>query len=596
MPQLGPKHAPIQAALAQGNFEQARVAAVRAMARGSDPGLDLLASVAFGRLGLRDQSLFYAKRAADAAPNDVDCIGNLGIALGLSGDSAAAIGPLTRAVELAPTQVQWRASLSAQQFIIGDYAAGVATCRAGLEVLPGSPELTFNLAAALSDLGHHDESAALLRDACLAHPDDTNLRTAACLASHYAESMPASHVRGVHDAYNAALERQLPPDRHIFRNSRDPERKLRIGLVSGDLRRHSVAFFVEPLLEYADAARVEYIAFSTALREDDFSQRLKARCAAWHAVQPLTFEQLTAKIRQQQIDVLIDLSGHTANHSLVTFHQRGAPVQVTMIGYPGTTGVTQMDARIVDRHTDPPEADALHCERLVRVDGCFLCYRPPEDAPEPVSRSADDPNAPVVFGSFNVLRKLGDRTLAAWAQILNGVPRARLMLKAQGLSQPFARDAMMERLKSHGIAPDRVDLLASTATIHDHLELYSRMDIALDPLVYNGTTTTCEAIWMGVPVITARGPVHASRVGTSLLTAIGATELIADGEDAYVARAIALAADRTQRAAYRAGLREQVRRSSLCDGPAYARRIEAALRSLWGEWCERQACERPTRS
>jgi len=590
MPRFGAKHAPIQAALAEGKFEQARAVALRAMARGSDAGLDLLASVALGRLGNREQSVFYARRAADAAPNDADCVGNLGIALGLTGDSASAIGPLRRAAELAPTQVQWRASLAAHQFMLGDYAAGVATCRAGLEIVPGSPELTFNLAAALSDLGKHDEAAALLRDACLAHPDDVNLRTATCLASHYAESIPAAHVRGVHDAYNAALQRQLAPDRHVFHNPLEPDRRLRVGLVSGDLRRHSVAFFVEPLLQHADASAVEYVAFSTAMREDDFSQRLKARCAAWHAVQPLNFDQLTAKIREQHIDILIDLNGHTANHSLVSFHQRGAPVQVTMIGYPGTTGLTQMDARIVDHVTDPPTADALHSERLLRLDGCFLCYRPPEDAPEPTRNAhaaSDGTPGPIVFGSFNVLRKLGDRTLAAWSEILRRVPDARLMLKAQGLSQAYARDAMLTRLGEHGIAAERVELLAATATIREHLDLYARMDIALDPLAYNGTTTTCEALWMGVPVVTMAGAVHASRVGASLLTTIGAAELIAPDVDAYVTLARTLASDRARLGAYRRELRTKVAGSPLCDGPSYARRVEAAFRTLWREHCVR---------
>lgn len=200
MPQFGPKHAPIRQYLAESKFEQAKAAALRAMARGSDPGLDLLASVACGRLGLRDQSIFYAKRAADAAPGDADIIGNLGIAAGLTGDSVTAAEYLARAAALAPTQVQWLASLSAHQFLLGRYNEGIATCNAGLQIMPGNPELSFNLGAALADLGRHDQAAAALRSACASNPDDLNLRTALCLSSHYAESMTPEQVRAVHDA------------------------------------------------------------------------------------------------------------------------------------------------------------------------------------------------------------------------------------------------------------------------------------------------------------------------------------------------------------------------------------------------------------
>ena len=582
MPNFGPKHAPVRQYLAASQFEQAKSAALRAMARGSDPGLDLLASVACGRLGHRDQSVFYAKRAAEAAPADADIVGNLGIAVGLTGDSASAIEYLARAAALAPTQVQWLASLSAHQFLLGKYNEGIASCRAGLQILPGNPELSFNLGAALAELGRHDDAASVLRDACLANPDDLNLRTALCLSSHYAEAMTPEHVRGVHDAYHATLARQLRSDSTPFKNTRDPNRKLRIGLVSGDLRRHSVAFFVEPLLQYADTSAFEYIAFSTAINEDDYSQRLKKHFAAWHAVSALTYDALAAKIRAQSIDVLVDLSGHTSNHSLVTFHQRGAPVQVSMIGYPGTTGLTQMDARIVDHITDPPEADKWHSERLVRLDGCFLCYRPPEDAPPPVARPV---HTPVTFGSFNVLRKLGDRTLHTWAQILHQVPESRLILKAQGLSQPAAHDATRDRLKALGIDESRVDLISYTPTLKEHLDLYARMDIALDPLVYNGTTTTCEALWMGVPVLTMRGQTHASRVGASLLTCIGATELIASDANDYIAKAVGLARERGTLDTYRQSLRASVQASPLCDGPDYARRVQTAFRALWADWC-----------
>jgi predicted O-linked N-acetylglucosamine transferase (SPINDLY family) len=416
----------------------------------------------------------------------------------------------------------------------------------------------------------------------MANPDDLNLRTALCLSSHYAESMTPDQVRGVHDAYNATLARQLRTDRTPFANTRDPNRKLRIGLVSGDLRRHSVAFFVEPLLQHADTSAFEYIAFSTAIKEDDYSQRLKKHFAAWHSVAALTYDALAAKMRSQAIDILVDLSGHTSNHSLVTFHQRGAPVQVTMIGYPGTTGLTQMDARIVDHLTDPPEADKWHSERLVRLDGCFLCYRPPEDAPAPVARPT---NTPITFGSFNVLRKLGDHTLQAWAQILHQVPESRLLLKAQGLSQPAAQAAIRDRFKALGIDETRVELIAYTPTLKEHLDLYARMDIALDPLVYNGTTTTCEALWMGVPVLTMRGNAHASRVGTSLLSCIGAPELIAADTADYIARAVALARNPGALDTYRHTLRAKLQSSPACNGPGYARRVEAAFRALWAAWC-----------
>lgn len=255
---------------------------------------------------------------------------------------------------------------------------------------------------------------------------------------------------------------------------------------------------------------------------------------------------------------------------------------MTAIGYPNTTGLTAIDVRLVDSHTDPSGDEALATERLLRLDPCFLCYAPPTDAPAPTTPAS---HAPFTFGSFNAIAKVGDACCALWARALAAVPDARLLLKTKALADDTARAALLDRLARAGISPERVELVPSTATVAEHLALYGRIHVALDSFPYHGTTTTCEALWMGVPVVTRVGDRHAARVGASLLAAVGLEELVANDDDAFAAICARLARDRAALEALRHGLRDRLRTSPLTDADGYRTRFTRAIRALWQERC-----------
>ena len=300
-------------------------------------------------------------------------------------------------------------------------------------------------------------------------------------------------------------------------------------------------------------------------------------------------EHAAAQIREHGIDILVDLSGHTSGNRMMLFARKPAPVQLTWLGYPATTGLPTIDGRITDAVADPPgDADRLHTERLIRLDGGFLCYRPYDKAgavaPLP-ARGAGH----VTFGSFNNRAKLSPRTIALWAEIMGQVPDARLLLKATQFKDAGTRERCREAFVAAGVAGERIEILAPLPDAGEHLALYGRVDIALDPLVYNGTTTTCEALWMGVPVVTLRGDRHAARVGASILTTTGLASLIAETPDRYVAIATRLAGDLDALAQLRAGMRERLRKSPLCDAAGFARAMERAYREAWQRWCAAQA-------
>ena len=296
--------------------------------------------------------------------------------------------------------------------------------------------------------------------------------------------------------------------------------------------------------------------------------------------------ELAARLDADRIDIALDLAGHTGHNSVRMFALRMAPVQVSAIGYPDTTGLAQMDYRIVDSYTDPrePAVDARATEKLYRLDPCFLCYRPPDEAPLP-ARDAADPGTGPVFGSFNASHKHNRQLIGVWARILKEVPNATMVLKAQDLSEGVAA-RLLSRFAAAGISPDRVHIMESTKSLAEHLSAYGQVDVALDPFPYNGTTTTCEALWMSVPVVALAGRTPASRVGVSLLTNAGIPELIAQSEDEYVRLATDLISDAPRLAAYRSTLRDRLAVSAIGDAKGYAQRLGAAFRNMWRAYCK----------
>jgi predicted O-linked N-acetylglucosamine transferase (SPINDLY family) len=350
-----------------------------------------------------------------------------------------------------------------------------------------------------------------------------------------------------------------------------------------------VAAFFEPLLHGHDRRIVEVFCYAEVGQADLVTERMRAQSDHWCSTVGMSDADVARKIEEDSIDILVDLAGHTANNRLLVFAAKPAPLQVTWLGYPNTTGLAAIDYRLVDAITDPKgKADGWASEALLRLKDGFLCYAPAADTPNP----APVPSARrgfVTFGSFNNPAKLSDPTLDAWAALLNRAPTSRLLLKGHHFFDDMAaRSLFAARLADRGVAPERLTLLGLQPDPAVHLALYGEIDIALDPFPYNGTTTTCEALWMGVPVVTLQGDRHASRVGASLLRGLGLGELVAADVSDYVAIGAGLAGDSVRLADLRASLRTRMRASALCDRIAFARKIEAAYRQIWRRWCDGQ--------
>ncbi|WP_298367503.1 tetratricopeptide repeat protein [Azospirillum sp.] len=478
-------------------------------------------------------------------PRDAGALNNLGLALSRTGRISDAIATLSRAVDLQPDYKEaWFALAAAHQ------AAGQFTASA-------------EAYERVRDIGGSDLGV------------DSNI----LMALNYYDTLTAAEVYDRHRRWGEDYARNMPADGSGDPPQRPPAqprdgRRLRIGYVSPDFRLHSVSMFLLPLLEHHDRSRVELFAYSNVEKNDVITDTVRRQVDGWRSMTGLSAADGADLIRHDGVDVLIDLAGHTARHRLDVFALRPAPVQATWLGYPATTGLTAVDARFTDAVADPVgDADRLHTETLVRLDH-FLCYRPLGSVPAPLPAPALSRRT-VSFGSFNTLPKLNAATAALWARVLRAVPDSRLVLKTALLADRGVRERVRAMFTVHGIDDGRIVLLSHIPNHFGHLDAYGEIDIALDPTPYNGATTTCEALWMGVPVLTLPGDRHAARVGASLLTAAGLTEWIARDADDFVAMATAMASDPQRLAENRAGLRGRLLASPLCDGARFARQFEA---------------------
>jgi predicted O-linked N-acetylglucosamine transferase (SPINDLY family) len=359
---------------------------------------------------------------------------------------------------------------------------------------------------------------------------------------------------------------------------------LRVGFVSGDLHRHPVGYFMESTFQELARGPLELYAYANQPMDDDLTEHIRPCFKAWHDIWEVEDEAVAHLIRTDDIDILVDLSGHTAHHRLPVFARKPAPVQVTYLGYSGTTGLSTMDYILGNRWLMPEGEPNWHTETPFRLPDTQLCFTPPAldvvVEPPPALR-----NGYVTFGNYNNLAKMNDASIACWARILQTVPSSRLVLKAKQLDGSDVHARVLERFATFGIAAERLSLLGHSASFAEHMQSYGLMDIALDPFPYNGTTTTMDCLWMGVPVLTLTGDRYIDRVGTSILQILDLQEWVASSQDDYVARAARLAADVQALATLRAGLRERFVASPLCDAPRFAANLERAFRDMWQAWC-----------
>jgi len=460
--------------------------------------------------------------------------------------------------------------------LVGRLGEALNHCAAGLALEPADAGLHSNRGFALCQQGRVGEGMAAFDRAIAASGGDDTAHSNLLFAANYRDDLSADDVAALHRAFaDRVRPPRLPP-----RARPAARRRLRVGYLSPDFRQHSVAYFFAPLAAAHDASRVELYLYANSAVSDAMTARIRRYAALWRNVEALSDVATAELIHGDDLDILVDLAGHTSGNRMRVMARKPAPIQATYLGYPNTTGLPEVKFRLTDAIADPPGAgDDRYSERLWRLPRCFLAYGPPEEAPE-----FSPPPSPlagrITFGSFNNQPKIAPGVIAAWAQILRRVPGSRLLMKTAAANDPDTRARYTTLLAQRGVAPERLVLVGYRREVSGHLGLYGEIDVALDPFPYNGTTTTCEALFMGVPVVTLRGDRHAARVGASLLRTIGLDDLIAGDLDAYVETAASLAADVPRRAELRLSLRARLAASPLCDAASLARAIEDAYEAM----------------
>ncbi|MDB5408001.1 MAG: repeat-containing protein [Rhodospirillales bacterium] len=530
------------------------------------------------RQGRLDAAMADYERALALQPGHPQALLNAAAILQSTGRLPAAAGIYRQLIAAHPRFAKAYCNLGAVLEPLGELGEAAKVLETAMALQPNYAAAMMNVGTVLQVGGDVAAALAVLRRA-LAIAPEPRIHSNLLMYLNYRPDVGDAAIAAEHREWDRLYARPVAPDPPVARPS-DPARHLRIGFVSADFRTHSVSYFLEPLLAHRDRAAAEIFLYSDVAAPDATSERLAA--LADHLVPILghSDDAVAARVQADGIDILVDLAGHSGANRLMLFARKPAPVQASWLGYPNTTGLAAMDFRITDSIADPPSADALHSETLIRLADGFLCYQPPADAPAVAPLPALAARQ-ITFGSFNNLAKVTPEVVRCWAAILGAVPGSRLILKSHSFADAGTSERYRGLFAASGIAAERLDLLPRILATDGHLAAYHRIDIGLDPFPYNGTTTSCEALWMGVPVMTLAGTRHAGRVGASLLSRLGLDALVATDEAEYVATAARLAGDLPGLAALRGGLRERMRRSKLCDAAGFAREMEGAFLRMW---------------
>ena len=533
------------------------------------------------------QALKHTQTSLQLSPNNPDALSNLGLIYEKLGDPQQALEIYTEALKNNPQIKIFYVNAAKLYLDDGHAVEAIPLLETALTLAPNYTKAHSNLANAYLAVGDHDKAIQHYKKALSCAPDNAIANSNYLLSLHYKTYQSVKQNFEDHLAW--ATNHCSPPHTHPAPPPEEcTKRLLRIGYLSPDFRKHPVAYFIEPILRHHSAETVEIYCYSNVQHPDIMTQNLQAmQHLSWREIAHMDDAEAAALIQADGIDILVDLAGHTSHHRLTLFSLKPAPLQVTYLGYPDTTGLQQIDYRLTDQWADPPGmTDHLHSEQLYRLPGGFLTYSHPDDCPHcaPLPCRAGNP---ITFGSFNMISKVNIETIAAWAHILTATPNSRLIIKARGLTDD-AVTTLLTKFATHGIDAARITCLPFTATLREHLELYQHIDIALDPFPYNGTTTTFEALWMGRPVITLAGATHVGRVGASILSRLNLEHLIAHSVEDYIARATQLASNPAQLEQLSSTLRERMIECRLLDGQQFTRMLERGYRWMWQKHCLKQ--------
>lgn len=522
------------------------------------------------------------RQALTLSPHDPPSHNNLGSVLQLRGELAEAEQHYRVAIAGNARYASARSNLGALLIEQFRHEEALVECQAALELMPQAADVRGNLANALACLGRLDEAVANYRQALSLAPRHAKLHGDLLYLLNFCPGLEAERLFVEHRQWGRQHADPLAADSKPHLKDRAPARRLRVGYVSPYFTDHAVNFFVEPILRSHDRERFEVFAYSDVGAPSATTARLQGLVDHWRDTRHMSDEQLSEQVRREQIDILVDLTGHIGGSRLLVFARRPAPVQVTYIGYQNTTGMQAMNYRLTDDYADPPgQTEALHTETLVRLPRSFFCYQPSPDAP-PVGPLPAASKGYVTFGSFNNFQKIHPELLTAWASVLRQVANSRLVMIV--VHAPQAAQRVHEFFASQGIEPERIEL-APRLSREAYLQKIAQVDIALDPFPFNGHTTTCDCLWQGVPVVTLSGGTYLSRFGGSGLATLGLDDWIASGPEQYVATVVAKAADLEALATLRESLRTRMAASVLLDHAGFTRGLEAAYRQMWAAWC-----------
>ena len=519
--------------------------------------------------------------AATLMPGDADVGFNLAHALQREGQLAAAEQALQSVVASRPEFVAAWVSL-ASVMTDADRLDQAEDCyRRAIELEPGFAEAHYNYGNLLHREGRIGEAITHYRAAADLKPDFVRAHSNLVYALNFSNEFSPEEVFDEHREWARRHADPLTATVRPHPKPRAMDRPLRVGYVSANFRAHAVTYFFESTLVHHDPERVSAYCYSDVERPDAHTERLRRAACVWRDIAGQDDESVAELVRRDQIDILVDLTGHTDNHRLLMFARKPAPVQVTWNGYANTTGMSAIDYRITDALADPPGmTEHLHSEKLVRLPEIYMTFMPPAASPD-VSAAPMPADGHISFASFNALSKVTPQAIRVWSDILRALPRSRLLMFTVPAGR--TRERLIREFASHGISDARLELIPKLA-FQQFLAAHSRVDIALDPFPFSGTTTTCQTLWMGVPIVTLAGKSHVSRVGVTMLSSVGLEQCVAVDENDYVRRAVGLASNPSRLQELRRGLREQMRSSPLTNGARLTRFLEDAYAKMWEDY------------
>jgi protein O-GlcNAc transferase len=528
-----------------------------------------------------DAAVASAREALRLRPDLAEAASNLASILQQQGRLPEAEVHLRRALLIKPDSAEIAFNLGIVLRKLERVEESIASIQVAIRLKPDFADAHASLASSLTELGELDQAIAAYRVALKLKPDAAEIHSGLIWSLQY---HPAYDAQAIHEEcrqWNSRhahpFTRDIPPHTNVP----VPDRQLRIGYVSPDFREHVDSFFIVPLLSHHDHCRFEIFCYAHVTHPDTMTEQLRGYANVWRNISGLTDQQAADLVRRDQVDILIDLKLHTADNRLLLFARKPAPLQVSWLGYPGSTGLSTIDYRLTDPYLDPPGLfDAFSTEKSLRLPDTFWCYDPLTDQPTINALPARESGA-ITFGCLNSICKLNDVSLSLWARVLHAVPGSRLLLRAP--CGP-AQDKVLAKLGQEGISATRVDFVGSQSR-PEYLKLYHKIDLGLDPLPYNGHTTSLDAFWMGVPILTLLGKTMVGRAGWSQLCNLNLEELAAETPEQYIAMAVQLASDLPKLDDLRRTLRQRMVHSPLMDAQRFARNVESAYRQIWHKWC-----------